>query len=69
MVPLTTSRRGLSIHIEVGANADNVLDDTSYIQCELIRSVNQNRLRHRLGAIDSEVSNQVTTVVKTLLNH
>jgi len=45
------------------------LDDPSYIQCELIRSINQNRLIHRLGAVDSEIGNQVTTVIRTLLNY
>jgi mRNA interferase MazF len=69
VVPLTTPRRGLSLHIEVEADADTGLDTTSYIQCELIRSINRNRLVHRLGAIGPDASNQVSTVIKTLLNH
>ena len=69
MTPLTTTHRAVSLHVEVEATAATGLDDTSYIQCELIRSINQNRLVHRLGAIDSDVSHQVATVIKTLLNY
>lgn len=67
--PLTTTRRGLSLHVEVEATADTGLDETSYVQCELIRSINRNRLVHRLGAIDPDASTKVAAIVKTLLNH
>ena len=69
VVPLTTARRGLSLHVEVEPSADTGLDATSYIQCELIRSINRNRLIHPLGAVGPAVSNQVSSVIKTLLNH
>ncbi|HEX9854494.1 MAG TPA: type II toxin-antitoxin system PemK/MazF family toxin [Acidimicrobiia bacterium] len=69
VVPLTTVRRGLSLHIETEASADSGLDATSYIQCELIRSINRNRLVHRLGAIEPDVASQVSTAIKTLLNY
>jgi mRNA interferase MazF len=69
VTPLTTTHRVLSLHVEVDATANTGLDDTSYIQCELIRSINRNRLVQRLGAIDSDVSRQVTTIIKTLLNY
>lgn len=69
VTPLTTTRRGLSLHIEVEASADTGLDETGYIQCELIRSINGNRLVHRHGGIDSDIGAQVTAVIKTLLNH
>ena len=69
VVPLTTAHRGLSLHVEVEAGADTGLDTTSYIQCELIRSINRNRLVLRLGAVGPDTSNQVSTVIKTLLNH
>lgn len=67
--PLTTTDRGLSLHVEVEPTATSGLDDTSYIQCELIRSINRNRLIHRLGAVDGEVSHNVASVIKTLLNY
>jgi mRNA interferase MazF len=69
VTPLTTTRRGLSLHIEVESTAETGLATTSYIQCELIRSINRNRLVHRLGAISPAIRNQVTTVIKTLLNY
>ncbi len=69
VVPLTTARRGLSLHVEVEAGADTGLDTTSYVQCELIRSINRNRLVLRLGAVGPDTSAQVRTVIKTLLNH
>jgi len=69
VAPTTTTRRGLSLHIEVEATAETGLDNTSYVQCELIRSVNQNRLIHRMGAIGPDASHQVKMVVKTLLNY
>mgnify|MGYP001823170681 CR=1 FL=1 len=69
LAPLTSTNRGLALHVEVDAGAESGLDITSYVQCELIRSVNRKRLIHRLGAVDPETSNQVATVIKTLLNY
>lgn len=69
VTPLTTTRRGLSLHIEVEPTAQTGLDAVSYIQCELLRSINRRRLVHRLGTIGSEVSPQVSSVVRTLLNY
>lgn len=67
--PLTTTRRGLSIHIEVEPSEATGLTDASYVQCELIRSVNRRRLIHRVGAIDVATSRDVTDVLRTLLGH
>jgi mRNA-degrading endonuclease toxin of MazEF toxin-antitoxin module len=67
VAPLTTSRRGLSLHVEVEAAAATGLERTSYVQCELLRSVNRNRLVHRLGAIDAPTSLRVAAVIGTLL--
>jgi mRNA interferase MazF len=69
VTPLTAARRGLSLHVEVEATAETGLDTTSYIQCELIRSINRNRLVHRLGAVNRDISSQATTVIKTLLSY
>lgn len=67
--PLTTAARGLSLHVEVEPTPDTGLDSISYVQCELIRSVNRNRLIHRLGAIDPAISGEVASVIRTLLNY
>lgn len=69
VTPLTTTRRGLSLHIEVEPGAGSGLDSTSYIQCELIRSINQRRLVHRLGVVDPQTGSRVASVVKTLLSY
>jgi mRNA interferase MazF len=69
VTPLTTTRRGLSVHVEVEATHGTGLDDTSYIQCELIRSINRKRLVHRLGVIELATNRQATDIVKTLLSH
>lgn len=68
VAPLTTTDRALSLHVEVEADAHSGLRETSYVQCELLRSVNRQRLAHRLGAIDVVTSHRVATVVKTLLS-
>src|SRR5262245_39100112 len=67
--PLTTTKRMLSLHVEVEPSPSTGLDATSYVQCELLRSVNRRRLVHRLGSIDQLTSGQVDTIVRTLLDH
>ena len=69
VTPLTTARRGLSLHIEIEATDTTGLSSTSYVQCELLRSINANRLVHRLGRVGPEVSHAVATVVRTLLDY
>lgn len=69
VTPLTTTRHGLSLHVEVDPTLESGLDEVSYVQCELIRSVNRRRLLHRLGTVDAEVERRVSSIIKTLLNH
>jgi len=69
VTPLTTIRRGLSLHIEVEPTGVNGLDEISYIQCELLRSINRKRLVHQFGTIDVDTSLHVASVVKTLLSY
>ena len=69
VVPTTTTRRGISLHIEIEPTADNGLDSVSYAQCELVRSVNQRRLVTRLGVLDSTTSHAVEKVLRTLLGY
>lgn len=67
--PLTTSDRGLSLHVEVEPTPETGLDETSYVQCELIRSINHKRLVHRLGAVGPSISTSAASIIKTLLNY
>jgi mRNA interferase MazF len=69
LCPLTSTHRGLSLHVEVELTADNGLDVVSYVQCEQLRSVNRRRLMHRLGWVDHQTTRGVTEVLKVLLNH
>lgn len=69
VVPLTTTYRRLSIHVEVGPASGTGLDLTSFIQCELIRSVNRSRLIHRLGSVAPDISHQVRRIIRTLLDY
>jgi mRNA interferase MazF len=66
--PLTTSHRGLSLHIEIEASASTGLDDTSYVQGELLRSTSHRRLVHRLGIVDRSTSAHVRDVLRILLD-
>ncbi len=62
----TTSNADLS---KVEVSPETGLDGTSYVQCELVRSIDRNRLVHRLGAIDSDTNHRIATIVRTLLNY
>ena len=69
LVPITTTRRVLALHAEVEPTEDNGLHETSYVQCELLRSVNARRLITRLGVIDLATSTTVERVIRTLLGY
>lgn len=66
---MTTTRRALALHVEVEPSADNGLHETSYVQCELLRSVNVRRLITQLGVIDLATSTSVESVIRTLLGY
>ena len=67
VAPLTTTKRGLSLHVEVEPTPSSGLNETSYVQCELLRSISKDRLIHRLGTIDAETNTEIRTIVATLL--
>ncbi|MEZ5236210.1 MAG: type II toxin-antitoxin system PemK/MazF family toxin [Acidimicrobiia bacterium] len=67
VVPLTSTRRGLSLHVEIDPGPGTGLDVVSYAQCELVRSINRRRLVHRLGVASAEVSAAVRDVVGMLI--
>lgn len=69
VTPLTTTMRGLSLHIELEPSNVNGLDETSYIQCELLRSISRKRLVHQIGTIDINTGLRVDSVIKTLLSY
>lgn len=67
--PLSTARRGLSLHVGVEATGATGVDHQSYVQCELVRSMSRRRLVHRLGAVDTVTANHVEHILRTLLGH
>lgn len=69
VVPVTTIRRGLSLHIEIEPTMETGLEVTSYVQCELLRSISRKRLIHRLGIIGDAESLAIAQIIRTLLNY
>ena len=67
VVPCTTTRRGLPLHIEIEPGRSG-LDQTSYARCEDVRSVSELRLIHRLGAVDVEVDQRIRHVLRLVLD-
>lgn len=67
VAPLTTTQRGLSLHVEIEPTPSSGLDHTSYVQCELLRSINKTRLIHQLGSINPDTNTKVRTIAATLL--
>ncbi|MFN0028797.1 MAG: type II toxin-antitoxin system PemK/MazF family toxin [Acidimicrobiales bacterium] len=69
VVPMTTTDHGLALHVEVKPTAHNGLTVTSYAQCELLRSLNRQRLVTRLGSLDLVIAAQVERVIRALLGY
>ncbi|MDO8403136.1 MAG: type II toxin-antitoxin system PemK/MazF family toxin [Pseudomonas sp.] len=66
VVPVTTTRRGLSLHVELEPTEASGLTHISYAQCEWVRSVNRRRLLTRLGIVDPITSREVGRILRTL---
>jgi mRNA interferase MazF len=58
MVPITTAHRDLPSHVEIDPGSSG-LDEISYAKCEDIKSVSEQRLIGRLGAVSDEVIFQI----------
>ena len=69
VVPLTTVHRRLSFHVEIDHGRGTGLDEASYAQCELIRSISTRRLNHVLGRVSLQTAREIETVVKRLLDY
>jgi mRNA interferase MazF len=62
VVPLTTARRGLPLHVEVEPGVSG-LDEVSYAKCEDVKSIPVERLEGRLGTVSPEVLEDVRRVL------
>jgi mRNA interferase MazF len=67
VVPTTTALRGLPSHVEVDPNGSG-LDEPSYAKCEDVKSVSEQRLIGRLGAVSDEVTLQIGRALRFLLD-
>jgi len=66
VVPCTRARRDLPSHIEIDPETSG-LDDVSYAKCEDVKSVSEQRLVTRLGAVDYEELFAIGRVLRFLL--
>lgn len=66
VVPITTTYRGLPSHIEIDPS-NSGLDEISYAKCEDVKSVSEQRLIARLGAVDQQAIFQIGRALRFLL--
>jgi mRNA interferase MazF len=67
VVPITTAHRGLPSHIEIDPS-DSGLDEISYAKCEDVKSISEQRLIARLGAVDDAVVFKIAHALRILLD-
>jgi len=67
VVPTTTTARGLPSHIEIDPGGSG-LDEVSYAKCEDVKSVSEQRLIGRLGAVSDEVMFETARALRFLLD-
>lgn len=66
---MTTTDRGLWLHVEVQPTVGTGLGHVSFVQCELLRSVSLDRLLRQLGRLDGWTFAEVDDVTRVLLAH
>ena len=67
VVPTTTTPRGLPSHIEIDPVSSG-LNEVSYAKCEDVKSISEQRLIARLGAITDSALFEVARSLRFLLN-
>jgi len=67
VVPITTTYRGLPSHVEIDRGSSG-LDEVSYAKCEDVKSISEQRLIGRLGAVGEEVMFQAARALRFLLD-
>jgi mRNA interferase MazF len=66
-VPITTAYRGLPSHVEIDRGGSG-LDHVSYAKCEDVKSISEQRLLGRLGAVSDEAIFQIARALRFLLD-
>lgn len=64
VLPVTRTRRGYATHVEL----DGVLPVTSYVQCELIRAISNERLIRPVGQLDNAHVAAIETILRRILD-
>lgn len=67
VVPITTAYRGLPSHVEIDPGSSG-LDEVSYAKCEDVKSVSEQRLIGRLGAVDEQAMFEAARALRFLLD-
>lgn len=68
VAPFTTTPRNFRSYIEVEPNKENGLREISYLQCEQIRSVNQDRYVKTLGRLSASDKFTVEKTIRKMLS-
>lgn len=63
VVPFTSTQRGYVTHVEVETDSGS----TSYAACEQLRTVNIDRLIHKIGDLDLITMTRIERILRRLL--
>ena len=66
-VPMTTRERGIPLHVSVDP-PEGGLDRRSFIMCEAVRSVSEQRLVRRFGVVSRETLSLVADRLRIVLD-
>lgn len=64
VAPITKTRRGYPTHVEL----DGPLPVISYVQCELVRAVSDQRVIRSLGRADEVALSQVAVILRRIMS-
>ncbi len=67
VIPTTTTPRGLPSHVEIDPVSSG-LDEVSYAKCEDVKSISEQRLIARLGAVTDAALFKIARSLRFLLN-
>lgn len=67
VVPMTTTERGIPLHVSVDP-PEGGLDRRSFIKCEDVRSVSEQRLVRRFGVVSHETLSLVADRLRIVLD-
>jgi mRNA interferase MazF len=67
LIPTTTTHRGLPSHVEIEPGGSG-LDEISYARCEDVKSISEQRLIARLGAVSDDITFDLARVLRFLLD-